>query len=148
MSGLGGSMAVVWLIAVAVFLVVEAIVPGLVSIWFAIGSLAALLAAMLHAKIWLQVVWFLLISVATLALTRPLAQKYVNSRTQPTNADRILGKECVVREPIDNVQGTGAVAVDGKVWTARMDTDEQTAAVGEIVVAQRIDGVKLIVEKK
>lgn len=148
MSGLGGSMAVVWLIAVAVFLVVEAIVPGLVSIWFAIGSLAALLAAMLHAKIWLQVVWFLLISVAALALTRPLAQKYVNSRTQPTNADRILGKECVVREPIDNVQGTGAVAVDGKVWTARMDTDEQTAAVGEIVVAQRIDGVKLIVEKK
>ncbi len=148
MSGLGGSMAVVWLIAVAVFLIVEAIVPGLVSIWFAIGSLAALLAAMLHAKIWLQVVWFLLISVATLALTRPLAQKYVNSRTQPTNADRILGKECVVREPIDNVQGTGAVAVDGKVWTARMDTDEQTAAVGEIVVAQRIDGVKLIVEKK
>ncbi len=148
MSGLGGSMAVVWLIAVAVFLIVEAIVPGLVSIWFAIGSLAALLAAMLHAKIWLQVVWFLLISVAALALTRPLAQKYVNSRTQPTNADRILGKECVVREPIDNVQGTGAVAVDGKVWTARMDTDEQTAAVGEIVVAQRIDGVKLIVEKK
>ena len=148
MSGLGGSMAVVWLIAVAVFLIVEAIVPGLVSIWFAIGSLAALLAAMLHAKIWLQVVWFLLISVAALALTRPLAQKYVNSRTQPTNADRILGKECVVREPIDNVQGTGAVTVDGKVWTARMDTDEQTAAVGEIVVAQRIDGVKLIVEKK
>ena len=148
MSGLGGSMAVVWLIAVAVFLIVEAIVPGLVSIWFAIGSLAALLAAMLHAKIWLQVVWFLLISVAALALTRPLAQKYVNSRTQPTNADRILGKECVVREPIDNVQGTGAVAVDGKVWTARMDTDEQTAAVGEIVVAQRIDGVKLIVKKK
>ena len=148
MSGLGGSMAVVWLIAVAVFLIVEAIVPGLVSIWFAIGSLAALLAAMLHAKIWLHVVWFLLISVAALALTRPLAQKYVNSRTQPTNADRILGKECVVREPIDNVQGTGAVAVDGKVWTARMDTDEQTAAVGEIVVAQRIDGVKLIVKKK
>ena len=142
------NMPVLWLIAMVVLLIVEAIVPGLVSIWFAIGSLAALLAAMLHAKIWLQVVWFLLISVAALALTRPLAQKYVNSRTQPTNADRILGKECVVREPIDNVQGTGAVAVDGKVWTARMDTDEQTAAVGEIVVAQRIDGVKLIVKKK
>ena len=148
---MGGSMvnmAVVWLIAMVVFLVVEAIVPGLISLWFAIGALAALIAAMLHAPIWLQVVWFLVVSVISLALTRPLAKKYVNARTQPTNADRILGKDCVVREPIDNVQGTGAVSVDGKIWTARMDTDGQTAGQGEIVVALRIEGVKLIVGKK
>ena len=117
MMNFGGgavSMAVVWLIAMVVFLIVEGIVPGLVSIWFAIGSLAALLAAALRAPVWLQVVWFLIVSVAALALTRPLAKKYVNARTQPTNADRILGKDCVVREAIDNIQGTGAVAVDGK----------------------------------
>lgn len=151
MIGIGGTMvnmAVVWLIAMGVFLIVEGIVPGLVSIWFAIGALAALLAAMLRAPFWLQIAWFLLVSVAALALTRPLAKKYVNARTQPTNADRILGKECVVREPIDNLQGTGAVAVDGKVWTARMEEDEQTAARGEVVVARRIEGVKLIVGKK
>ena len=151
MIGVGGTMvnmAVVWLIAMVVFLIVEGIVPGLVSIWFAIGSLAALLAAMLRAPLWLQIVWFLLVSVAALALTRPLAKKYVNARTQPTNADRIQGKECDVREPIDNLQGTGAVAVDGKVWTARMEEDELTAAAGEVVVARRIEGVKLIVGKK
>ena len=142
------NLAVFWLIAVVVFLVVEAIVPGLVSIWFAIGALAALLAAVLHAPLWLQVVWFLLVSIAALALTRPLAKKYVNARTQPTNADRILGKECIVREAIDNLQGTGAVAVDGKVWTAPMEEDEQTAAVGEVVIARRIEGVKLIVGKR
>ena len=142
------NMAVVWLIAMVVFLIVEGIVPGLVSIWFAIGALAALLAAVLRAPLWLQVVWFLLVSVAALALTRPLAKKYVNARIQPTNADRILGKECVVREPIDNIQGTGAVAVDGKVWTARMEEDELTAAAGEVVVARRIEGVKLIVGRR
>ena len=141
-------MAVVWLIAMVVFLIVEGLVPGLVSIWFAIGSLAALLAAALRAPVWLQVVWFLIVSVAALALTRPLAKKYVNARTQPTNADRILGKDCVVREAIDNIQGTGAVAVDGKVWTARMEEDDLTAAVGEVVVARRIEGVKLVVGKK
>ncbi len=148
MNGIMVNLAVFWLIAVVVFLVVEAIVPGLVSIWFAIGALAALLAAVLHAPLWLQVVWFLLVSIAALALTRPLAKKYVNARTQPTNADRILGKECIVREAIDNLQGTGAVAVDGKVWTARMEEDEQTAAVGEVVIARRIEGVKLIVGKR
>ena len=147
---MGGTvnMAVIWLIAMVVFLIVEGIVPGLVSIWFAIGALAALLSAVMRAQLWLQIVWFLLVSVITLALTRPLAKKYVNSRTQPTNADRLLGKECVVREPIDNVLGTGAVAVDGKVWTARLDEDGLTAREGEVVVARRIEGVKLIVGKK
>ena len=150
MLSIGGAanMAVVWLIAMVIFLVVEGIVPGLVSIWFAIGALAALLAAALHAPVWLQIVWFLVVSVAALALTRPLAKKYVNARTQPTNADRILGKDCVVREAIDNLQGTGAVAADGKIWTARMEEDDLTAAVGEVVVARRIEGVKLVVGKK
>ena len=146
-NGTNVSMAVVWLIAMAVFLIVEGIVPGLVSIWFALGALAALIAAMVGAPLWLQLVWFVLVSIAALALTRPLARKYVNGRVTPTNADRILGRECVVRETIDNLRGTGAVAVDGKVWTARMQKDNETAREGEIVIARRIDGVKLIVEK-
>ena len=146
-NGTNVSMAVVWLIAMAVFLIVEGIVPGLVSIWFALGALAALIAAMVGAPLWLQLVWFVLVSIAALALTRPLARKYVNGRVTPTNADRILGKECVVRETIDNLRGTGAVAVDGKVWTARMLNENETAREGETVIARRIDGVKLIVEK-
>ena len=146
-NGTNVSMAVVWLIAMAVFLIVEGIVPGLVSIWFALGALAALIAAMVGAPLWLQLVWFVLVSIAALALTRPLARKYVNGRVTPTNADRILGKECVVREAIDNLRGTGAVAVDGKVWTARMLNENETAREGETVIARRIDGVKLIVEK-
>ena len=146
-NGTNVSMAVVWLIAMAVFLIVEGIVPGLVSIWFAVGALAALVAAMVGAPLWLQLVWFVLVSIAALALTRPLARKYVNGRVTPTNADRILGRECVVRETIDNLRGTGAVAVDGKVWTARMLNENETAREGETVIARRIDGVKLIVEK-
>ena len=146
-NGTNVSMAVVWLIAMAVFLIVEGIIPGLVSIWFAVGALAALLAAMVGAPLWLQLVWFVLVSIAALALTRPLAKKYVNGRVTPTNADRILDKECVVRETIDNLRGTGTVAVDGKVWTARMLNEDETAREGEIVIARRIDGVKLIVER-
>ena len=147
-AGLPLNMPVVWLIAVVVFLVVEAVVPGLVSIWFAAGALAAVLGALFGAPRWLQFAWFLVISVAALALTRPLAKKYVNARTMPTNADRILGRECVVRETIDNLQGTGSVAADGKIWTARMTEETGTAQAGEIVIARRIEGVKLIVEKK
>ena len=140
-------MAAVWLAAMVVLLIVEAIVPGLVSIWFAIGALAALITALLNAPLWLQVVWFLAVSVAALVLTRPLAQRYVNAKVQPTNADALIGRDCVVTEGIDNLAGTGAVKIDGKVWTARAEDENDRYAVGDVVKALKIEGVKLIVRK-
>lgn len=136
-----------WLAAIVVFLVIEGLVPGLISIWFAFGSLAALIAALLRAPMWLQLLWFFLVSVAALCLTRPLAKKYINSKTQPTNADMLIGAECVVKEPIDNLMGTGAVSVGGRIWTARTEEDGITAQPGEIMKVIRIEGVKLIVKK-
>ena len=139
-------MTVVWLVAMIVLLVIEGVVPGLISIWFALGALAALVSALLHAPLWLQIVWFLAVSIAALALTRPLAKKYINAKTQPTNADMLIGKECVVRESIDNVLGAGAVSVDGKVWTARTRNDDIKVPEGSQAVVVRIEGVKLIVK--
>ena len=144
-DGVFVNMPVVWLIAMVALLIVEAIVPGLVSIWFALGALAELISALLGAPLWLQVLWFLLVSLAALILTRPLAKKYINARVVPTNADMIVGKECIVKEKIDNIAGTGAVAVEGKVWTARMAEDSLRADVGDVVSVRRIEGVKLIV---
>ena len=141
------NMTAVWLVAMIVLLIVEGMAPGLVSIWFALGALAAMISAMLKAPLWLQVVWFVAVSALSLLLTRPLAKKYVNAHTTPTNADMAIGQDCVVTEEIDNIRGTGAVTVGGKIWTARMDSDGETAAVGEILKTLRIEGVKLIVSK-
>ena len=127
------------------FLVVEAATAGLTCIWFAVGSLAALIAALFDAQLWLQIVWFLVISFVTLYFTRPLVKKYVNSRSQPTNADMVIGKEALVTEDIDNVEATGAVSVGGKVWTAR-SADGGRIKSGAVVSVLRIEGVKLIVE--
>ncbi len=144
----GISLAVFWLIAMIVLLAVEAAVPGLISIWFAIGALAALISAMFSAPLWLQVVWFVVVSILSLALTRPFVKKYVNNRTTPTNADMGIGKDAVVTEEIDNLHGKGAVMLDGKVWTARTEKEDQCAVPGETVRVVRIEGVKLIVERK
>ena len=140
------SMTAVWLVAMIVLLIIEGIVPGLVSIWFAIGAFAAMISAILGAPLWLQVLWFLAVSILTLCLTRPFAKKYVNSRATPTNADMLIGKECVVTEEIDNVLGTGAVTVGGKVWTARTEEPDGKAETGKVMTVVRIDGVKLIVK--
>ena len=147
---MGGAvqMPVFWLIAMVVLLIVEAMVPGLISIWFALGALAALIAALFHAPFWLQLTWFLVVSILTLFLTRPFVRKYVNNRVTPTKADMGIGKDAVVTERIDNLHETGAVRLDGKVWTARMTDENLTAEVGETVRVLRIEGVKLIVTKE
>ena len=137
-------MTVVWGAAAVIFIAVEAATVGLASIWFAIGSVCALIAAMLGAPLWLQIIWFVLISAVTLLLTRPLAKKYINSKSEATNADRIIGSSCRVTERIDNLSATGAVSADGRIWTARTP-DGSIIEPGAIVLVREIQGVKLIV---
>ena len=141
-------MTALWIVLMVGFLVVEGFAPGLVSIWFALGALAALISALLGAQVWLQAVWFVVVSILALVFTRPLAKKYVNSRTQATNADMLIGQECIVTETIDKLHGTGAVSVAGKVWTARTDDPERVIEKGSVAIIERIEGVKLIVRTK
>ena len=146
--GFISNLPLFWLVAMIVLLIIEAVVPGLISIWFAMGALAALISALFHAPFWLQLVWFIAVSILALLITRPLVKKYVNSRTSPTNADRNIGRDAVVTETIDNLRETGAVRLDGKIWTARMAEESKHAEAGSIVRVLRIEGVKLIVDEK
>ena len=137
--------AIGWFAACIVFALVEALTTGLASIWFALGSLAALVCALLGAPLWLQLLWFLAVSLAALVVTRPLVKKYINNRKKATNADSAVGRCALVTETIDELAGTGAVKLDGKVWTART-LSGCVAAPGEKVVVREIRGVKLMVE--
>ena len=138
------NISILWVAAMILFLIVEAATAGLTCIWFAIGCLAALIAVLVGAQIWLQVVLFFVVSILTLYFTRPLVKKYVNGKRQPTNADMVIGMEGVVKEDINNAAGTGTVAVGSRLWTARSASGEPIPA-GKLVKAERIEGVKLIV---
>ncbi len=144
LSLIAANMTIFWFVAIAAFLLAEALTAGLTSIWFAIGALAALVAALFNAPIWLQMVWFFVISIIALIITRPLVSRFVNNKSQPTNADMVIGMSGIVTEMIDNLAGRGAVAVAGKVWTAR-SADGETIPLGATVTADRIEGVKLFV---
>ena len=138
---------VFWVAALVVFLIVEAVTAGLVSIWFVFGSLVALICAALGAAVWLQIFWFVIVTVVTLVLTRPLVKRYVDSRSVATNADRCIGRTAVVTERIDNLAAAGAVQLGGVVWTARSTNDAVAIETGERVTVRAIEGVKLIVER-
>ena len=135
----------VWVVAVIVFAVLEGLTAQLVSIWFVIGSIGALIASLLGAPWWAQGVDFLVLSLVTLVATRPLVHKMSHKVNTSTNADRVIGKTAVVTEAIDNLEEKGQVRVMGSVWTARSQNDDVRISVGQNVVVQKIEGVKLIV---
>ncbi len=129
-----------WLGAIVLFSVVEAVTAGLVSIWFVAGAAAALLAALAGISVTAQLVLFVAVSAVALAATRPLVRKLTAGKAQPTNADRVLGQTARVTETIDNQNA------DGKTWTAR-STDGAVIPAGTQVRVTKIEGVKLFVEK-
>lgn len=140
-------MIFVWLGLTIVFALLEAASAQLTTVWFALGAIVSFFLALFGVKsITVQIVVFIMVSVAALILTRPLVKKLISKRTEATNADRNIGEIGLTVTRIDNLQGQGEVKVKGIVWTARSLTDEIIEP-GVKVRVNRIDGVKLIVEK-
>lgn len=136
--------AVVWLVLIIVFLLVEASTVSLVSLWFAAGSLAALILSLLQVNIGIQAGVFLAVSVALLAALRPITRKYVTPKITKTNVDSLIGATGIVTEDIDNVTAAGQVKVGAMYWTAR-STSGDTIGKSTRVCVDRIEGVKAFV---
>ena len=139
-------MEFIWLALLVVFLVVEWVTVGLVSIWFAGGALVAmLLAAAGVPDIW-QIVVFLAVSALLLVLTRPFAVKFMSSKREKTNYEGIIGKIVRVTERVDNYAQTGTANVGGQEWTARAEEDTVIIEEGALAKVVNIKGVKLILK--
>ncbi len=140
-------MAVVWLVLTIVLAVIELTTLGLITIWFAIGSVFALFVALLGGNTWVQLIIFVIVSALTMLTVRPLATKYINSKIKKTNIDAVIGRKLIAKTDIDNVKGTGKVDMDGSTWLATSSIDEVVIKAGEEVRVVRVSGAKLIVEK-
>lgn len=134
-----------WLALVIVGIVVEALTMGLTSIWFAVGGLAALIVALLGAELWLQILCFFVVTVLMLALTRPLAVKYLKPALKKTNVDAIPGKTGKVVETISPLEAKGQVTIDGQIWSAKPEDGQATIEAGSVVTVVRVEGVKVVV---
>ena len=125
-----------WVILLVGFVIGELVTVSLTSIWFAAGSLIALLAAVIGLNPVVQIIVFLLVSLCMLAAT------------QSTNADRIIGESIRIAERVSNLDQTGMAVVHGQEWTVRTRDDNVTIEAGELARVLEISGVKLIVEKE
>ncbi|MDO4975843.1 MAG: NfeD family protein [Eubacteriales bacterium] len=137
--------ALYWLIAAAVFILLEILTMGLTTIWFAGGALVAAVAAMLLLPISVQVIIFIVVSLILLMITRPLASHFINNKAIRTNAESLIGQSCLVTEEIDNLRATGQVTIRGQAWSARSKQADKVIPQNAIVKVEHISGVKLIV---
>ena len=134
---------VFWLIALVVFLMVEASTVTMVSLWFAVGALAALVVSLFAGTGW-QIAAGLVVSSTALTALRPLVRKYIKPRITNTNVDAVIGSQGYVTSAIDNLTATGKVKLGAMEWTAR-STDGSPIPTGTLVKVDRIEGVKAFV---
>lgn len=136
--------AIFWLCAMVVFVIAECATVTLVSIWFAAGSLAAIVVALLGGSLGLQVMLFLITAAALLICLRSVVRKYIHPRVTRTNVDAVIGKTCIVTTPINNIAALGQVKLNGMEWSARSTSGSHLNS-GVLVKVDRVEGVKLYV---
>lgn len=142
---LATTMIFVWFAVIIVAGVIEALTMDLSSIWFAAGGFFALIFAIIFPElIWIQVLIFILFSIALLLVLRPIFKKFIKKNEIKTNADSLVGRVAVCIKPILDGE-RGEVKIEGKIWTAIANEDIQ---INEKVTVLAIKGVKLVVRKE
>ncbi len=134
----------IWLGIMILFLVIEAFTVGLMTIWFAAGAFAAMIACGLGLGVFGQFVVFFVVSLALLYFTRPIALKYVNPNKIRTNYEDTVDKTVKITETVDNINGKGTAILNGQEWTVRAKEDGMILAEGSLAKVVAVEGVKLI----
>lgn len=139
------SITLIWTIILVVAVIVEAITVDLVSIWFGVGAICALIADALGLSQIIQVIIFAFVSIICIIVTRPLSKKYLRGNTIKTNLDRTIGQHCLVTERI-TADNKGEVKVMGTLWMASSQNNE-TIEAGEYAEVISIEGAHVVVKK-
>ena len=136
--------AIFWLAAMVIFIIAEATTVTLVSIWFAVGALGAILIALLGGGLTLQVTVFLALAIVLLIFLRGAVRKHFAPRITRTNVDSVIGATGIVVTPVNNIAALGQIQVNGVEWSAR-STDGTHIGAGALVKVDKIEGVKVFV---
>ena len=141
------NMAFIWIVLAVVLGIIEAATVSLVSIWFAVGAIVAIIPAYFGAPIWVQILVFLVVSAVCFVFTKRFFKDVIKVKKQPTNADGLIGEDGIVTAEIDNLSGEGKVFISGLTWSARSSNGENIPE-GAVVTVRKIEGVTLIVKIK
>ncbi len=133
----------VWILAALVCGIIEVMSVSFVFLMFAIGALAAGIAGALGANVTIQVIVFVVVTVALLAGLRPFLKGRIERSAGDvrTNTDALIGKTGYVTEVVG--ERHGRIQFSGGEWSAR--TERASIPVGAEVRVDRIDGATAVV---
>lgn len=143
-------MVWVWLALTVALLIAELCTTQLVSIWCALGACVTTVIVAIFPRIPVpvQILIFIAVSAALLFSTKKFVKKFLaRTKEQSTNLELYYDKVAVVTEDINNELATGAVRINGLIWTARSENGE-TIEKDSLVIFKKIDGNKAIVVRK
>lgn len=136
---------VFWIVLLIILVGIEFATQDLVSIWFIIGSIGAIICAAFNLPFLVQFFVFLGISIILLFATRPLTKKFMKREIVRTNFDRLVGMTAIVTKDIKKDE-LGEVKVEGLYWRAYSPVGDEFKE-GERVYINAINGTKLVVSK-
>lgn len=137
---------VIWLAAAFLLGVIEACTTALVSVWLALGAVAAAIAAGFGIETIGQTVVFLVVSLILLLCTAPICKHFRQTQKIPTNADMLIGKIGVIIEDTDPILRKGEVKVCGQTWSVQV-RGGKNIKVGTKVKVEDIVGAHLVVSE-
>ena len=144
------ALPLLWFGIIVLTLVAESQTADLIAIWFAPGAFVSLILSFFNVQFWVQFGVFIGVTVVGMILSFTLLRPMMKKRGKilKTNADALAGKLAIVEEDVNNAAPTGAVKINGQLWTARMDNPTDTVSKGDWVEIVRVEGAKLICRPK
>ena len=138
---------VFWLALILVFLIIEVLTLSLVFLMLAVGSVGGLVAGLLGAPWWVELIVAAVLSLLLLFFVRPPLLRFTHRGADParSNVDALLGTRATVVQIF--ADGTGQVKLsNGETWTARLAHHSPAALVeGASVQVDSIDGATAVV---
>lgn len=135
-------MFYIWLSIAIILSIIEMFTVNLVSIWFIVSSLIAMILSLFIDNVLIQITVFVLLGIILMLSTKKIIKKILPHKIK-TNVDRIIGMQGIVTKKITK-KIPGEVKVDGKYWTAFA---EETINIDEVVEILEINSTKLKVKR-
>jgi membrane protein implicated in regulation of membrane protease activity len=134
-----------WAIIAAVFLVLELIIPGLVTVWFGLAGIVMIFLAPVIKDLNTEFYIFAVLSFVFLLITRPIAKKYLYKKDKDdvSFGSRTVGRETKITKILD--EGVYEVILDEKMWRG---ISADNLEINDRVTITGITGNKLVLEKK
>ncbi len=128
-----------WGIGAGIFLIIELIVPSLISIWFAISAVILMFLSYIIKDIQIQLLIFSIISIALILTTRLWVKKDKTNNKISSN----IGDEVKIINKI--TENEYEIKYKGAIWTA---ISNENFDENEIAIIKEYKGNKIIIERR